>query len=60
MKELSSKVTKVVNDYIESGMTTEEILGVLCGVAFRVMAASVPAESVGELKNAKKESPKPA
>ena len=54
MKELSEKVMKVVNESIESGMTTEEVLGVLCGVAFRVMEASYRSD------NAKEESPKQA
>ena len=50
--ELSDEITKVVNRYIEDrGMATEEILGVLCVVGFKVLEASKPASAVSGGEN---------
>lgn len=46
MEKLSSELMEIINRHIESGMTTEEVLGVLCVLGFRVMEASSPSEAV--------------
>lgn len=48
MNNLAVEVTDIVNEYISRGVTAEEVCGVLCGVSFRVMSASIaPAKTDG-------------
>jgi len=40
MNNLSKEITDIVNEYINKGLTTEEVCGVLDVVSFRVKQAS--------------------
>ncbi len=46
LSQLSSDLMEIINRHIDAGMTTEEVLGVLCVLGFRVMEASSPSEAV--------------
>jgi len=46
MQKLADELTPIVNKYIDTeNMTTEDVFGSLCGVAFKVVKASQPAEA---------------
>ena len=46
ISQLSSDLMQTINRHIEAGLTTEEILGVLTVLGYKVMDASKPVEAV--------------